>query len=102
MIHCVDLSRDKPSYNLDVTYSRLFGKGQHNLYQFTDNELAQIYKNAQETKSNTVILSYHGIRMNSDAARFKRFKETGTFLPITSFIGAESAKAVWLKIPNFR
>jgi hypothetical protein len=32
--------------------------------------------------------------MTSDAARFKRYKETGTFVPITAYTGAESAKAV--------
>ena len=45
IIQCVDLSRQNPSYNLDVTYSRLFGKGQHNIYQFNDIELTEIDKN---------------------------------------------------------
>ncbi len=27
IIQCVNLSRQNPRYNLDVTYSRLFGKG---------------------------------------------------------------------------
>ena len=32
--------------------------------------------------------------MNTDAARFKHYKDTGKFLPITSSIGVDSAKAV--------
>ena len=94
IIQCVDLSRQSPSYNLDVAYSRLFGKGQHNIYQFTDDELAEIDQKAQETNSKTVILSYHGARMNTDAARFQNYKSTGKFLPVTAYTGVDSAKAV--------
>ena len=36
VVHCVDLSREKPCLDSDVVYSRLFGKGKHNVYQFTD------------------------------------------------------------------
>lgn len=94
IIHCIDLSKQKPSFDLDVTYSRLFGKGQHNIYQFSDDELAEIDRKAQDTDSKTVILSYHGARMNSDAARFKHYKGTGNFLPVTAYTGIDSAKAV--------
>ena len=37
MIHCTDLSKgEMPAYNSDILYSRLFGKGHHNVYQPTD------------------------------------------------------------------
>ena len=101
IINCVDLSKEKPSYNLDVTYSRLFGKGIHNIYQFTDDELVEIDQKAQDANSKTVILSYHGLRMNTDAARFKRYKATGTFLPVTSYRGAESAQAIMAEDAKF-
>ncbi len=94
IIQCIDLSRQSPSYNLDITYSRLFGRSQHNLYQFTDDELAGIDQAAQETNSKTVILSYHGARMNTDAIRFKHYKNAGNFLPVTAYTGIDSAKAV--------
>ena len=94
IIQCVDLSRQSPSYNLDVTYSRLFGKGQHNIYQFTDDELAEIDQQARDTNSKTVVLSYHGARMNSDAIRFSHYKSTGKFLPVTAYTGIDSVKAV--------
>ena len=42
IIQCVDLSKQNPCFNLDIAYSRLFGKGKHNVYQFTDDELAEI------------------------------------------------------------
>jgi len=101
IIHCIDLSKENPSYNLDVTYSRLFGKGQHNIYQFTDEELKEIDQRSQDTNSKIVALSYHGLRMNTDAARFKQHKITGGFMPVTSFIGVESAKAVLAEDAKF-
>ncbi len=39
IVHAVDLSREKPIVSSNVMYSRLFGKGKHNIYQFTDEEL---------------------------------------------------------------
>ena len=69
IIQSVDLSLQKPSLRFDVAYSRLFGKGKHNIYQFTDDELLEIEKRAEETQSKTVVLAYHGLRMNTDAAK---------------------------------
>jgi uncharacterized protein YecE (DUF72 family) len=101
IIHCVDLSKQKPSYNLEVTYSRLFGKGQYNIYQFTNEELAEIQNQAEGTNSKQVILAYHGARMNSDALRFQQHLRIGNFLPVTSAIGADSAKAVLAEDTKF-
>lgn len=40
MIHSVDLSKDEePAYKSDILYTRLFGKGEYNIYQPTDQEL---------------------------------------------------------------
>jgi uncharacterized protein YecE (DUF72 family) len=94
IIHCVDLSKEKPLAWSDVGYTRLFGRGKHNIYQFTDQELQEIDKNAQESKAKIVAMSYHGTRMNTDALRFKAFKLTGNFLPVTAYIGVDSARAV--------
>jgi uncharacterized protein YecE (DUF72 family) len=101
IVHCVDLSKEKAAFNLDVTYSRLFGKGQHNLYQFTDDELVEIDQNAKETISKTVILCYHSARMHTDASRFKRYKDTGKFLPVTDYVGVDSARAVLAEDAKF-
>lgn len=101
IIHCVDLSKQKLSYNLEITYSRLFGKGQHNVYQFTDDELSEIHHQAEETNSKQVILAYHGVRMNSDALRFQQHLKTGNYLPVTSSVGVESAKEVLAQDATF-
>jgi uncharacterized protein YecE (DUF72 family) len=94
IIHCVDISTTKPNDWSDVGYSRLFGKGKHNIYQFTDEELQEIDRNASESKAKVVALSYHGARMNTDAIRFAQYKKTGKFLPITPYTGMDSVRAV--------
>jgi uncharacterized protein YecE (DUF72 family) len=94
IIPSVDLSREKPATVTDVVYSRLFGKGVHNLYQFTDEELREIDEKALGTGAKTIAMAYHGLRMNTDAVRFKEYKRSGTFLPVTEYTGVDSAKAV--------
>jgi uncharacterized protein YecE (DUF72 family) len=94
IIRCVDISTTKPSDWSDVGYSRLFGKGEHNIYQFTDEELLEIDKNASESKAKVVALSYHGARMHTDAIRFAQYKKTGKFLPVTAYTGLDSVRAV--------
>lgn len=42
MIHCTDISKEMPSTDSDILYTRLFGHGEHNLYQFDDVELLDI------------------------------------------------------------
>lgn len=94
IIQSVDLSLQKPILSSDVAYSRLFGKGKHNIYQFTDNELLEIEKRAEETEAKIVVLAYHGSRMNTDALRSKQHLMTRQFLQATNSVGVNSANAV--------
>ena len=94
MIECVDLSVKAPSVESDIVYSRLFGKGKHNIWQFTDDELLAIDHEVESIKPRIAALSYHGVRMNMDAARYMHYKKTKTFVPITDFTGVDSARAV--------
>ncbi|MCW3985338.1 MAG: DUF72 domain-containing protein [Candidatus Bathyarchaeota archaeon] len=94
IVHSVDLSREEPTYDCDVIYSRVFGKGQHNIYQFTDEELVEIEQKILKAEARVVIITFHGIRMSSDASRFKKYKETGEFVPVTAYTGADSVRAV--------
>jgi uncharacterized protein YecE (DUF72 family) len=93
-IHCVDLSKDKPSYDGGVLYSRLIGKGVENIYEFDDGELREIAKKASEPKFEKSILAFHGVRMYSDAGRVKSFIEKGYFPRITGGVGADSVREV--------
>jgi len=94
IIHSVDLSREEPAYKSDVIYTRLFGKGKRNIYQFTDEELIEVDQRILRSEAKVATMTYHGIRMNTDALRFKNHKETGRFLPVTAYTGIDSAKAV--------
>ena len=91
MIHCVDLSKDEePAYASDILYSRLFGKGRHNIYQPTDQELKKIDRRATKRDHKTVAISFHFVRMYKDAARLKIYKKTGKFPTVTKSTGQRS------------
>lgn len=95
IIQSVDLSLQKPPLDADVVYSRVFGKGKHNLYQFTDEELSEIEENAtSKPQVKKIAVSFHGARMYNDAARSQKHIRTGKFLPVTNYFGVDSAKAV--------
>jgi len=94
IIHSADLSQEEPAFKSDTIYTRLFGKGKHNIYQFTDEELEEIDQKIVKAEATRVLVSFHDIRMNTDAARFKRYAETRTFIPVTAFTGIDSVKAV--------
>lgn len=95
MIHCADLSKDeKPAYKSDILYSRFFGKGPHNIYQPTDEELRKIDQKASKGDHRTVAVSFHFVRMYKDAARFKIYKQTGKFPTVTNSTGLSSLTKV--------
>lgn len=95
MIHCVDLSKgEMPAYESDILYSRLFGRGYHNVYQPTDEELREIDRRASRGRFKKVVLSFHSVRMYKDAARFEIYKQTGNFPMVTSSTGLSSLEEV--------
>jgi uncharacterized protein YecE (DUF72 family) len=94
IIHCTDISREMPAVDSDILYTRLFGHGEHNLYQFDDAELFNIDTSAKERGQDNVYLTFHGARMYSDAGRLKVYERSGIFPKITKTIGLESLKSV--------
>jgi uncharacterized protein YecE (DUF72 family) len=95
MIHCVDLSRgETPAYDSDIIYTRLFGKGQHNIYEPTDEELVQIDRKASASKAEKVSMSFHFVKMYKDAARLKVYKQTGSFPMVTKSTGESSLEEI--------
>jgi len=93
IVHSTDLSREQPALASDTLYTRLFGKGRHNIYQFTDDELIELDQKTLKAEAKTAIASFHGIRMNNDALQLKKYKETGRF-PVVKRFGVASAKTV--------
>jgi len=101
IVHCVDLSRQTPLRESDELYSRLFGKGRHTLYQFTDSELKEIDQKVKELKARKIMLAFHGIRMYKDAARLKVFLKSGSFPRVTKKLGLESLQEVLMEDTKF-
>lgn len=92
ILDVVDLSQTRPRTADDVVYTRLFGPGHHNVYQFDDEELRQIDGSARD--SVRTAFAFHGVRMYQDAARFLTFKRTGTFPAATDSRGLASLEEV--------
>jgi len=93
-IHSVDLSNSEPRYDGRVLYSRLFGRGEQNIYEFDDGELKEIAKKASAPKFEKSILAFHGVRMYRDACRVKSFIDKGYFPKITSGVGPDSIREI--------
>jgi uncharacterized protein YecE (DUF72 family) len=94
IIHSTDISREMPAIDSDIIYTRLFGHGEHNLYQFDDAELLQIDTSTKERRQDKGYLTFHGARMYSDAARLKVYAKSGTFPKVTKAVGLASLKIV--------
>ena len=92
VLDVVDLSQGPPRVADEVVYTRLFGPGPANVYQFDDAEL----RATDRTSGDAVraAFTFHGVRMYTDAARFLAFKRTGTFPPATSTRGPASLEEV--------
>jgi len=89
-LHCVDVSREDPKVESNILYSRLFGKGPDNIYEFDDNELKEIAAKASTPKFEKSILAFHGVRMYRDAARLTTFLKSGRFPSLTGQVGLDS------------
>jgi uncharacterized protein YecE (DUF72 family) len=88
--HSVDISTQDPKTESSILYSRLFGNGRENIYEFDDNELRGIAAKASNPKFEKSILAFHGVRMYRDAARLKTFLKSGKFPSLTGKVGLES------------
>jgi uncharacterized protein YecE (DUF72 family) len=94
-IHCVDISRDeKPMVESGILYTRLFGKGEKNIYEFDDTELKQLAEKASSPRFEKSILAFHGVKMYRDAARLKTFLATGKFQKLSIYTGLDALEKV--------
>jgi uncharacterized protein YecE (DUF72 family) len=95
VVHCIDLLKgETPAYESDMLYSRLFGKSYHNVYQPSDEELADTDKKVMSSNFQKIVLSFHFVRMYKDAARLKVYKETGKFPMVTKSTGILSLEGI--------
>jgi uncharacterized protein YecE (DUF72 family) len=102
IVHSVDLLKgEEPAYKSDILYTRLFGKGFHNIYQPLDSELREVDKVASQGNYKKAVITMHSNRMFKDAARFLIYKETGDFPMVTKSTGVESLAEVLSEDANF-
>jgi len=94
IVHVVDLSKEDPAFESDIIYSRLFGKGFHNVYQFTDTELGEIDRKVKGSSAKKAYLNFHGTRMYKDAARISVYEGSEKFPKVTHGIGVDSVLEV--------
>lgn len=94
IIHCTDISREMPALDSDMLYTRLFGHGVHNLYQFDDAELMLIDRRMKERNPEKAYLTFHGAKMYTDAARMLVYQKTGSFPGVTKTTGFASLASV--------
>ena len=88
ILDVVDLSRQPPRVASEDVYTRLFGHGRHNRYEFDDDELRAIDGAGRDAVR--VAFTFHGVRMYRDAARFLTFKRTGSFPKLTESAGLDA------------
>ncbi len=94
-IDVVDLSRgDVPRVESDILYTRLFGKGSHNLWEFSDAELREIEAAGRGEGGDRMVFTFHGVRMYKDAARFLSLERTGSIPPATRRVGVDAVQEV--------
>ena len=77
-----------------ILYTRLFGKGEENIYEFDDHELKQIAEKASNPRFEKSILAFHGVRMYRDAARLKTFLATGKFQKLSNYTGLDALEKI--------
>lgn len=94
IIHCTDISREMPAVDSDILYTRIFGKGEHNLYQFDNAELTDIDMQVKKKRPGQAYLTFHGAKMYSDAARLKVYEICEKFPKVTKATGLASLKIV--------
>ena len=92
ILDVVDVTQMNPRVADESVYTRLFGPGPHNAYEFDDDELRSIDRAGKDAVR--AAFTFHGVRMYKDAARLLTFKRTGTFPSATGQQGLASLTAV--------
>ena len=93
IIHCIDLLKgERPAYEIEgregTLYTRVFGRGEHNIYQPDDGELKMIRD--VSSSHGKAYVAFHGAKMYSDAARLVAYGRTGKFPMVTKSTGLGS------------
>jgi len=96
--HCTDISRGMPLYSANISYTRVFGQGVKNQWEFDDSEIKILHARASELPRNTYV-TFHTQRQTADAARLKAFDETGRLINTT---GKYEVNSMLVAIDEYR
>ena len=101
IIHCTDISREEPVEVKDTIYTRLFGKGEHSIYQFTRDEIINIVNKIIGLRANKAYVIAHTKKMYIDAARIKSYVEHGVMPKPTRNTGIKAVAEVLMEDTKF-
>ena len=90
IVDVVDPLIQEPRVASEHAYMRVFGKGEHNVYQPTDEELEDVDDRTSGGEFKSMVFAFHGVKMYKDTARFATFKRTGKFPKVTRGEGLSS------------
>jgi len=98
--HCTDISRGMPLHSANVSYTRVFGLGVKNQWEFDDSEIKILHARASELSTNrNTYVTFHTQRQTADAARLKAFDETGRLINTT---GKYEVNSMLVAIDEYR
>ncbi len=80
--HCTDISQEMPVYSANISYTRVFGLGEKNQWEFDDREVKSLHQRAVQLPRTTYV-TFHTQRQTHDAARMKAFDDTGRLINTT-------------------
>ena len=79
--HVTDIFRGLPLHVEKTFYTRIFGRGNGNKWELSTQEIKDVHSFLQPIeKERKVVVSFHTMRMESDAARFGEFNKTRSLL----------------------
>jgi len=101
IIPVYDISKEMAIQHKEIDYTRIFGKGEHNIYQFTKKELKTIYTKATNAPVKKILISFHGVRMYTDAGKLRFYHLYKEFPKNKPPYGLEAIKTELLRDMNF-
>ncbi len=79
--HVTDIFRSLPLHVEKTFYTRIFGRGKGNKWELSNSEIKDVHSFLQPIKKkHKVVVSFHTMRMENDAARFGEYNKTRSLL----------------------
>ena len=87
-----DIFHELPMHVEKTFYTRIFGKGQGNKWELSNQEIQNVHSFLQPMeREKKVVVSFHTMRMENDAVRFGEYNKTTSLLSFIPEKGVKSA-----------